>query len=265
MSKHKQNNIIILISLLIVLILCYLQSHNFIYNLSNRSRRSREIYNNLPKGILKNAGNDPSCKQSDRHVRFDIQSHSPYNVEYPVQYPIKNANMYSYEFNNSRYNDDHDRIYNPLRFPYKRPPYFSTDCNELRSGQGYVSNNLQQFSEQSNQYSLGHPEFDSVNRCTTNTVPMQVRTQKWCSTPFQVGIITKESNPNNTEIYGLFGKRKYRHDNKWEYYTIINGVKVYVRPKKNFDEIFNNETISLINFSGNYTVTIYDKELEMDY
>jgi hypothetical protein len=238
--------------LFILAIICFLQYIDSL-NKPNHNGFVQKPNSFAPKGILKI---DESCTSPDKHVSFNIQSHSPYNIEYPVQYPIKNPNMYSYNATQPRYNDDHDRIFNPLRFPYKKPVYFSSDCNEIgNEGRNYNNNS----------YSLGHSSFDSTGRCTTNQLPFNVRTQKWCSTPQQVGILTRQDTTDNTELYPLFGRRKYRHDNKWEYYSIVNGVKVYVKPKSNFDEINNNENISLINFNGDYRVTIYDKETEYDY
>jgi hypothetical protein len=252
----NKNHAIIGTCVLIIFMICYIQYNNQLH-LNNKVKSNFSIENNKIQGILKKdlECDTNKCGSSGKHVRFDIQSHSPYDINHPVQYPIKNPNMYSYGTGNPRYNDDHDRIFNPLRFPYKKPLYFSTDCNETNAGPGHMNNN----------YSLGHPEFDSIGRCGVNNIPTNVRTQKWCSTPFQVGILTRDNTTDNTEIYPLFGRRKYRQDNKWEYYTIINGVKVYVKPKSNFDEIFNNESVILVNFNGNYKVTIYDKEMEYDY
>jgi hypothetical protein len=188
---------------------------------------------------------------SDKRVSYTIQSESPYSVHSAIQYPIKNINQHPY--NNGAYQypqyTDQERIFNPLRYPYKRPPVFNQSCDD---GQLPITN----LAYNTHDVMSGTPEFDSINRCVTS-MPINVRTQGGCDSPSQVGVLT---GSNNEQVYPLFGRKKYRNDEKYEYYTMVNGAKLPVKTNRNWEELQNGDITSIIGLGGTYTTIIYDKD-----
>lgn len=154
-----------------------------------------------------------------------------------------------------------DRIYNPIRFPYKTVPYFNEGLypnlmlpsNVIGCGRRGIP-------------CLGGTQIPirnylpSIDVSESSIVPVNIRTRGPRGVPQQVGSISRILSKHN-EIYPLFGRKKFPTDNKWEYYTILNnGVKIPIIRKNNNFELGENDNVTLKGKLGVYRVSLYDDD-----
>jgi len=156
-----------------------------------------------------------------------------------------------------------DRIYNPLRYPYKSDDFYD---------QGWYPNLQLPFQVigcgSRTQPCLGGTQVPIYNPpvpidiSDNNIAPVYISTRGPLGKPQQVGIIYK-INGNDNEILPLYGRRKYPNDNKYEYYTQMGrfGVKVPVITKNRNDELGTNDVIFIKGMKDAYRVTIYESDM----
>ena len=152
-----------------------------------------------------------------------------------------------------------DRIYNPLRYPYKSDYYYD---------QQWYPNLALPFQVigcgARNTPCLGGTEIPIYNPPTPidisnrNISPVNISTRGPLGEPQQVGILYK-INGNDNDILPLFGRRKYPNDNIYDYYTMMGrfGVKVPVVTKNKKDELGSNDVVFIKGNGSPYRVTIY--------
>ena len=114
-----------------------------------------------------------------------------------------------------------DRVYNPLRYPYKSDYFYD---------QKWYPNLELPFQVIGcggrNKPCLGGTQVPIYNPPTpidisdNNIAPVYISTRGPLGQPQQVGIIYKAYGDDN-DVYPLFGRKKYPNDNKYEYYTMI--------------------------------------------
>ena len=155
-----------------------------------------------------------------------------------------------------------DRIYNPLRYPYKSNYFYDQSWYpnlELPFqviGGGYR-----------NTPTLGGTQIPiynppvSIDISNRNIAPVNISTRGPIGSPQQIGVIYK-INGNDNDMLPLFGRKKYPNDNKYEYYAIIGqyGVKVPVITKNRNDELGNNDVVFIKGRREAYRVTIYETD-----
>jgi heme/copper-type cytochrome/quinol oxidase subunit 2 len=156
-----------------------------------------------------------------------------------------------------------DRIYNPLRYPYKSDDYYD---------QGWYPNLQLPFQVigcgSRTQPCLGGTQVPIYNPpvpidiSDNNIAPVYISTRGPLGKPQQVGIIYK-INGNDNEVLPLYGRRKYPNDNKYEYYTQMGrfGVKVPVITRNRNDELGTNDVIFIKGMKDAYRVTIYESDM----
>ena len=156
-----------------------------------------------------------------------------------------------------------DRIYNPLRYPYKSDDYYD---------QGWYPNLQLPFQVigcgSRTQPCLGGTQVPIYNPpvpidiSDNNIAPVYISTRGPLGKPQQVGIIYK-INGNDNEVLPLYGRRKYPNDSKYEYYTQMGqfGVKVPVVTKNRNDELGTNDVIFIKGMKDAYRVTIYESDM----
>tara|TARA_B110000977_G_C11083338_1_gene493673 strand:+ start:37 stop:663 length:627 start_codon:yes stop_codon:yes gene_type:complete len=154
-----------------------------------------------------------------------------------------------------------DRIYNPVRFPYKTVPYFNEG---LYPNMTLPSNVIG--CGRRGMPCLGGTQIPirnylpSINVSNSSISPINIRTRGPRGVPQQVGSISRILS-NQNEIYPLFGRKKFPTDSKWDYYTILdNGVKIPVLRKNNNYEVGENDNITLRGKLGIYSVSLYDDD-----
>lgn len=155
-----------------------------------------------------------------------------------------------------------DRIYNPLRYPYKSDYYYD---------QQWYPNLQLPFQVvgcgSRNTPCLGGTQVPIYNPPVTidvsdrNIAPVNVSTRGPLGQPQQLGILYKVYG-NENDILPLFGRRRYPNDSKYDYYTTTGqfGTKVPIVTKNKNDELGTNDVVFIKGSSSPYRVTIYESD-----
>jgi hypothetical protein len=197
------------------------------------------IYNNNNNTNIKYKEEDKKEIKEENKVVY-IQNNSGNNDNNGnYNLPYYNNNLpYNNSNNNLPYNNINsiDRIYNPLRFPVKSTsPFNYGQCGDS------LNNNYNNINPINNPYTINY------------------RTRPYCDQIQQLGAISKVNGDQNN-IYPLFGRQKMNNRNQYEYYTMVNGVKLITKPKSNYQELDNNDIISVNQLYGDFLVSVYNNE-----
>lgn len=101
-----------------------------------------------------------------------------------------------------------------------------------------------------------------VNISEENIAPINLTVRGFDEGIQQVGTIQKVFGRDNF-VYPLFGRKKYRNDNKWEYFVKFGqyGVILPLIPLRNYDELNTNDEVFIQGQKDKYRVTIYDEDI----
>lgn len=101
-----------------------------------------------------------------------------------------------------------------------------------------------------------------VNISEQNIAPVNLTVRGFDEGIQQVGTIQKVFGRDNY-VYPLFGRKKYRNDNKWEYYVKFGkyGVILPLVPLRNCEELNNNDQVYIQGQPDEYRVTMYDSDI----
>ena len=156
-----------------------------------------------------------------------------------------------------------DRVYNPLRYPYKSRPYYNQGWypNLMLPPQvvGCGARNTPCMG--GTQIPIPNP-MSPINISDNNIAPINMSTRGPLGQPQQVGAIYKILG-NENQVYPLYGRKKYPNGDKWEYYTTIGqyGVKMPIIRRNTHDELGTND---LVFIQGQrrapYRVTMYEND-----
>ena len=155
-----------------------------------------------------------------------------------------------------------DRIYNPIKYPYKSDNYYEqTWYPDLELpfqviGGGY--RNIPTLG--GTQVPIYNPPLP-INISNANIAPVNISTRGPLGMPQQIGTLYKIYG-NNNEYLPLYGRRRYPNDSKYDYYTISGrqNVKIPVVIKNKNDEIGTNDVVFLKGSSDPYRVTVYESD-----
>ena len=202
------------------------------------------------------------------HYEFNIQSSQPLQEPTVSNSPSTIIINNEPEIRRSPYEiNSLDRIFNPLRFPYKTLPSFNPSYNS------YSYPNMQLPSQVvgcgarnipclgGSQNPINNP-VQTLNVSSGSIAPINIRTRGPLGMPQQVGVVSRILGKQN-EIYPLFGRKKYPNDNKWQYYIMMgdnNSIKMPIVPKNNNFELGENDIVSIRNQRGKYRVTLYEDD-----
>jgi len=156
-----------------------------------------------------------------------------------------------------------ERISNPLKFPYKSEYYYNQPWypNLQLPAQVIGCGGRNTPCIGGTQIPIENP-LPPINISDDNIAPINISTRGPIGVPQQIGAIYKIYG-NDNSVLPLFGRRKYRNDNKWEYYTMIGrfGVKMpIIVPNKNI-ELGTNDNVFIKGIRKNmYRVTIYESD-----
>jgi hypothetical protein len=239
--------VIILIILIIYIIVSYYIQNNCI-QCTIQKNKDTEIITNKIKNIENNLQ-----ETTKRIENYQSNKETVVNtINYPnavIQRDPKTLNSL-------------DRIYNPLKYPYKSDYFYD---------QSWYPNLELPFQVlgcgSRNTPCLGGTQVPIYNPPTpidisnTNIAPVYISTRGPLGQPQQVGILYK-INGNDNDILPLFGRRKYPNDNIYEYYTIMGqyGVKVPIVTKNKKDELGTNDVVFIKGNGSPYRVTIYKSD-----
>ena len=243
MVKISNNNLYILYFIIIILIIVIL----YIFYQNQTQSKSRTEYfidNNSDNGIE--------------------------NVDIPVSIPVYNyINNTPFKTGGSVLNNSPkqmnslDRIYNPLRYPYKSYEYYNQNWTPNLNLPAQVIG-----CGGRNTPCLGGTQVPIVNPTypldisNNNIAPINIRTRGPLGEPQQVGSLHKLYAHDN-EVLPLYGRKKYPNGSyNWEYYTIVghnNNIKLRVVTKRRGDEIGTNDVVFIEGYNKSpYRVTMYE-------
>lgn len=224
--------------IIIILLIIYLYKSNK-ENYQNDYPNNKElIYRNINEEEIK-----PKIEEKEKVVNI-------------INYPSSSINRDPKSLNAL------DRIYNPIRYPYKSDYFYDQQWYPNLEipfqviGGGYR-----------NTPTLGGTEVPIYNPpvkidiSNENIAPINIQTRGPLGQPQQIGVMYKV-NGNDNDILPLFGRRKYPNDNKYEYYTMIGqfGVKVPIITKNRNDELGSNDVVFIKGKNTPYRVTIYETD-----
>ena len=155
-----------------------------------------------------------------------------------------------------------DRIYNPLRYPYKSDYYY--DQKQYPNLQlpfqvvGCGSRNTPCLG--GTQVPIYNPPV-TIDVSDRNIAPINISTRGPLGQPQQLGVLYKVYG-NENDILPLFGRQRYPNDTKYDYYTMLGqfGTKVPVITKNKNNELGSNDVVFIKGSSSPYRVTIYESD-----
>jgi len=155
-----------------------------------------------------------------------------------------------------------DRIYNPLKYPYKSDYFYDQswypNLNLPFQVIGCGARNTPCLG--GTQVPIYNPPVP-IDISNNNIAPVYISTRGPLGQPQQMGVLYKVYGDNN-DVLPLFGRRKYPNDTIYEYYTIMGqyGVKVPVITKNRKDELGTNDIVFIKGQKTPYRVTIYESD-----
>jgi hypothetical protein len=180
---------------------------------------------------------------------------------------VANINIIGYSDASSMVIDERtanslDRIYNPLRYPYKSDYFYE---------RGYYPNLQVPFQALGcggrrtpclggTQVPIYNPPL-SIDISERNIAPVYVSTRGPLGKNQQLGVLYKVYGDDN-DVLPLFGRRKYPNDTKYEYYTLMGryGVKLPIIVKNKNYELGTNDIVFVKGLPSPYRVTIYESD-----
>lgn len=101
-----------------------------------------------------------------------------------------------------------------------------------------------------------------VNISGDNIAPVNLTVRGFDEGIQQVGTIQKVFG-NENMVYPLFGRKRYRNDNQWEYFVKFGkyGVILPIVPLRNYEELNTNDEVYIQGQKGKYRVTIYEDDI----
>ena len=259
-SNRNSLYIIFVISLLVtlgLLIYFYIKAlHNDRAYIPKQNKRIRSEYN---EHVHQNSENDNSIVNTNVNTNVShFDTYSP-NIPYTNIQPF----TYTQPLRTPREEMALERVYNPLKYPYKSPPFYNQSWypNQMLPPQviGCGARNTPCMG--GTQIPIANPmrPIDISNR---NIAPVNISTRGPLGQPQQVGAIYRVMGNENT-VYPLYGRKKYPNGDKWEYYTTIGqyGVKMPVITQRTNTELGTNEIVFIQGQrKAPYRVTMYEND-----
>jgi hypothetical protein len=255
----NNNNLITIISIILIIILISYLFYS--QNIQNKCMNDKEIINikitnleNTLKNVEKNYINNNDDNNNNEEYNNQKYNNQPIVVSPQLPSPTINRDP--------RTMNSLDRIYNPLKYPYKSDYFYD---------QQWYPNLELPFQVLGcggrNKPCLGGTQVPIYNPPTpidisdNNIAPVYISTRGPLGQPQQVGILYK-INGNDNDVYPLFGRKKYPNDNRYEYYTIMGnyGVKVPIVTKNKNDEVGTNDIVFVKGKAEPYRATIYKSD-----
>lgn len=173
-----------------------------------------------------------------------------------------------YQYTNLAQQNSMDRIYNPLRYPYRSEAFYEQGWypNMILPPQVIGCGGRRQGCLGGTQEGIPviPPPIEISER---NIAPVNIMTRGPLGVPQQLGVLYKIFGSLN-DVLPLFGRRRYPNSDTWDYYTMAGPtdgkVKMKVVTKKrNHNELGTNDTAMVEGNSARYRVTIYERDMPM--
>lgn len=101
-----------------------------------------------------------------------------------------------------------------------------------------------------------------VNISDENIAPINLTVRGFDEGIQQVGTIQRVFGKDNF-VYPLFGRKRYRNDNKWDYFVKFGkyGVILPIIPIRNYEELNTNDEVFIQGQKDKYRVTMYEADI----
>lgn len=243
----KNQNIWIIVVITIIFLMCFGTYEYYTCSTTDtdnyedvQKARKNDKIERLKRGFF--AGSNQLCEQFTPGFPGSCAAGAPY---YPSQYP--NYNKQILESLVRSYPSIYD---DPYRYPNVILPPQVIGCGHRRGAcmggsQIPIPNTL-----------------PPVNISEQNIAPVNLTVRGFDEGIQQVGTIQKVFGKDNF-VYPLFGRRRYRNDNKWDYFVKFGkyGVILPTVPLRNNEELNTNDRVFIQGQEDEYRVTIYDSDI----
>ena len=234
---------VLLIIFVIIVIFYLFYQYNF-NKMNGENEKSQIILSNKINNL------ESTVKESKR------------NIESYHNQPVYTQPVPTLINNNPKNQNSLDRVYNPLRYPYKSDNYYDQSWypNMNLPSQVIGCGGRSQPCIGGTQVAINNPTVP-IDISNTNIAPVNISTRGPMGIPQQVGTLYKINGDENDTL-PLFGRKKYPNDNKYEYYTLLGryGSKVKIITKNRNDELGTNDIVFIQGRSDPYKCTIYESD-----
>ena len=245
----------VLLVLVIVCSLFYIFYQHQMNQISNENQESHEL---LSSKINELENNMNISKEKIENYNNQVIN-PPYGTNIPA---VSDDRMNVLMNNNPQKTNAIDRVYNPLRYPYKSDYFYDQSWypNLNLPSQVIGCGSRRGPCLGGSQVPIYNPSTP-IDVSNTNIAPVYVSTRGPLGEPQQVGILYKVYGDEN-DVLPLFGRRKYPNERTWEYYTLLGtyGSKVPVVTKNKHDELGTNDIVFIKGKKDAYRVTIYESD-----
>jgi len=246
---------IFILSIFIIVLISYICISYYLQNICIQCTINKEKNMNLEK--KENFAEQKQIQQPPQQYQQQPPQQQyqqqPNNIIQTVQFPTAVVN------DNPQSQNALDRIYNPLRYPYKSDYFYDQNWypNLELPFQVIGCGSRTQPCLGGTQVPIYNPPV-SIDISNRNIAPVNISTRGPLGQPQQLGILYKVFGKDN-DVLPLFGRRRYPNDSRYDYYTIMGqfGVKVPIIAKNRNDELGTNDIVFVKGRSDPYTVTIY--------
>jgi len=180
-----------------------------------------------------------------------------------------NANIASANYNDPVYRTPQqinslDRVFNPLRYPYKSDNYYDQNWrpNLALPPQVIGCGGRTMPCLGGSQVPIANPMIP-LDYSNTNIAPINIRTRGPLGQPQRVGSLYRLYSHNN-EVLPLYRRKKYPNgDRNWDYYTVVGNhdVKLPILSKRRGYELGTNDVVFVRGYNRSpYRVTMYESD-----
>lgn len=246
------NNVILFVLIIIILFVCIFFYQNYQERMQQSSLENQKTQHFLKEKIM-------NLEKTVQNSKKDVES---YNNSNNTDLIIPNVATNNLINNNPKTLNSLDRIYNPLRYPYKSDYFYEQNW--------YPSLNLpSQVVGCGGRRTpcLGGTQVPIYNPPTpidisdNNIAPVYISTRGPLGQPQQVGILYKIYGDENDTL-PLYGRKKYPNDTKYDYYTLLGNysTKVPIVIQNKNTELGTNDVVFIKGRGEPYRVTIYESD-----
>lgn len=267
---------------LIVLIIASLIFYKFVYLRENIVNYTPDVIEEREK-LVKSRSYNPTkpWEKQFQHIQTEDKKQENFLDWSMYNPPVSNGftpswatpNSYmpmglNYALPNISYQNSLDRIYNPLRYPYRSQPFYE---------QGWYPNMAlppQVIGCGGRRGAcIGGTEVPVANVPSMveiserNIAPVNISTRGPLGIPQQIGVLYKIFG-NLNDVYPLYGRKRFPNSDTWDYYTLIgqegNRVKAKVITKRrNNNELGTNDVVYIDGNTSKFRVTVYENDFPM--
>jgi len=247
------NNIILLVLIIILIFICLFFYQNYQERMNQVSLENKETQIFLKEKIKNLEKNMNDSKKQVEKYDNNINN---------TDVIIPNLATNNLINKNPQSLNALDRIYNPLRYPYKSDYFYDQNWypNLNLPSQVVGCGSRRQPCLGGTQVPIYNPPTP-IDISDNNIAPVYISTRGPLGQPQQVGILYKIFG-NENDTLPLYGRKKYPNDTKYEYYTVLGNysTKVPIVIQNKNLELGTNDVVFIKGRGEPYRVTIYESD-----